>query len=350
MRLPRLIACVFAVLTVAISSAVAAPKVATSIMPIHSLVAGVMDGVGAPDLIVKGGASPHFYSLRPSDAQALDRAEIVFWIGPTMESFLVKPLASLAGDATIVALLDQPTILRLEIREGGTWEEDGHDHGREHDDDGASEHDGEDHDKDGRKEAAHDEDDHDGDHKKTSHDETAGSLDETNPHIWLDPENARRIVRIAVETLSAVDPENAARYRANGEAMETRLDVMEADVVAMLIPVADRPYVVFHDAYQYFESRFGTRAIGSISVSEASKPGARRLEEIRAKIVDLDARCVFAEPQFEPALVETVIEDTGAHAGVLDPLGVELSPGPDAYFDLIRNIGGALRDCLGRAK
>ncbi|MDA0704493.1 MAG: zinc ABC transporter substrate-binding protein, partial [Proteobacteria bacterium] len=177
--------------------------------------------------------------------------------------------------------------------------------------------------------------------------EEAGGHDEANPHIWLDPENARRIVRLAVEALIAADPENAARYRANGEAMETRLDVVEAEVAAMLIPVADQPYVVFHDAYQYFEDRFGTRAIGSIAVSDARKPGARRLKEIRAKIMELDARCVFAEPQFEPALVSTIIEGTGARAGVLDPLGTDLAQGPDAYFALIRNLGGALRDCLG---
>jgi zinc transport system substrate-binding protein len=319
MPLLRLPAVVFAVLLAGASHAGAAPKVAVSILPIHSLVAGVMTGIAEPALIVKGGASPHFYSLRPSDAQALDSADIVFWIGPTMESFLVKPLESLADDAVTVELLEADTILRLESREGGAW--------AEHD--------------------AH-EGDADGEHGEAASDDTAGGHDETEPHIWLDSENARRIVRIAVQSLSAADPENAARYVANGKGMETRLDELEAEVTAMLIPVVDTPYVVFHDAYRYFEDRFGTRAIGSIVVGDGRKPGARRLEEIRVKIVELEARCVFAEPQFEPALVRTVIEGTGARAGILDPLGAELAPGPDAYFDLMRNLGRALRDCLGR--
>jgi zinc transport system substrate-binding protein len=350
MQRPLLPALFFALLFLSPAGAAAAPRVAVSIMPIHSLVAGVMDGVGEPSLVVKGGASPHFYSLRPSDAEALERAEIVFWVGPTLESFLVKPLESLAGDAITVALLEQPSVLRLEAREGGTWEEHDHGHGEEHGghkEHGDKEHGHKDHDDHGHKDHG------DGEHgaaasaeKADAHD--ANDHDEVNPHIWLDPENARRIVRIAVETLSVADPENAARYGANGEAMETRLDALEAEVAAMLIPVANRPYVVFHDAYPYFEERFETRAIGSISVGGARKPGARRLEEIRAKIMQLDAGCVFAEPQFEPALVDTIIEGTGARAGVLDPLGADLAPGPDAYFDLIRNIGGGLRDCLGR--
>lgn len=334
MRLPRAIACVLVLLAAAPSGAVAAPKVAVGVQPIHSLVAGVMQGVAEPALIVKGGASPHFYSLRPSDAQALDSAQIVFWVGPTMESFLAKPMESLAGDAVIVELLAADTILRFETREGGVWSEH-EDHGG-HDDGG-------DHDAFGGTDASGDREDRAG-----ATGETAGGRGETEPHIWLDPENARRIVRIAVQTLSEADPENAALYVENGKGLETRLDALEAEIAATLIPVADRPYIVFHDGYRYFEERFGTRAIGSIAVSDGRKPGARRLEEIRAKIVALDARCVFAEPQFEPALVRTVIEGTGARAGVLDPLGADLAPGPDAYFDLMRNLGQALRDCLER--
>ncbi|MBT6118070.1 MAG: zinc ABC transporter solute-binding protein [Rhodospirillaceae bacterium] len=318
MRTPALCAALLA--GVFLSSAgpapAAGPEVAVSIAPIHSLVAGVMTGLGEPVLIVKGGASPHYYALRPSDAQALDRADIVFWVGPSMESFLIKPLASLAGGAKTIALLEQASILRRATRDGGAWEEH-----RDPDDGGED---------------------------AMASGEGVDGHDETNPHIWLDPENARRIVRIAVEALSAADPENAAGYTANGDMMETRLDKLEAEIAALLDPVAEVPYVVFHDAYRYFEDRFGTLAIGSIAVSDGRKPGARRLKEIRAKIAELDARCVFAEPQFEPALIRTVIEGTGARAGVLDPLGADLPPGPDAYFDLMRNLARALRECLGQ--
>lgn len=290
----------------------AAPEVVASILPVHSLVAGVMEGVGTPALIVKGGASPHFYAMRPSDARALEAADLVFWVGPGLEVFLAKPLASLAGDATRVALLERPEILRLAVREGGAWQEADH------------------------------QDDHDADGDEAG----PGAV---NPHIWLDPENARRIVRIAVAALSAADPGNAARYAANGASVTARLDALEAELAAAVEPVAAVPYVVFHDAYRYFEDRFGTRAIGALAVSDARKPGARRLEEIRAKIEELGARCVFAEPQFKPALVRTAVEGTGARAGILDPLGANLQPGPDAYFELLRHLARDLRECLARA-
>ncbi len=346
--------------------AAAEPRVVATIKPVHSLVAGVMDGVGTPSLLIQGGGSPHSYSLRPSEARALSQADLVFWIGEDLETFLEKPLAALAKPATVVTLSTAPGVRLLESREAGAWEshgdhgdhgeaahdEHGHDdHG--HDDHGHDKHAKAEHEEHAHDEHAHDEhghDDHDHDkHAKAEH-EDHGHEDHAhgahNLHIWLGPENAQAIVRAAAAALSAADPAHAARYESNAKAMIARIERESGKIAKTLAPVSGVPYVVFHDAYPYFEQHFGMNAVGSITVSPERKPGAKRLGEIREKIVTLGAVCVFSEPQFQPALVDTVIEGTAARAGTLDPLGAELAPGPDAYFQLMTGLSKDLRDCL----
>ncbi len=281
----------------------AAPEVVASIKPIHSLIAGVMEGVREPDLIVAGGASPHLYALKPLDARRLERADIVFWIGPIFEGFLEKPLAALAGKAEIVELDRAPGVALLPAREGGAWEEDEHHH--------------------------------------------AASALEQDGHLFLDPENAKAIVRIAAARLAALDRANAARYAANASALERRLDALDAALRQRLAAVGGVRFVVFHDAYQYFERRYGLAAIGSITVTPESQPGARRLQAIRDKIRTLGARCVFREPQFEPRLVDVVISGTAARTGVLDPEGALLARGPELYFNLMNGLADGLMRCLG---
>ncbi|CAO3415719.1 zinc ABC transporter substrate-binding protein ZnuA [Azospirillum doebereinerae] len=295
-----------------------APKVVVSIKPIHSLVASVMQGVGEPALLVRGGASPHTYTLKPSDAKALSTADLVVWVGPEMESFLEKPLASNAAKATVVTLMTVPGMALLDAREGGAWE--AHDHGHEH---GHGDH---------KKKDAHD---HDGDH------------DEVNTHLWLDPVNARRIVTATAEALAAKDAANAEAYRTNAERALHSIDALDAELKATLAPVAAKPFVVFHDAYQYYEARYNLSAVGSITVNPDRRPSAKRLSAIRAKIAGLEASCVFAEPQFEPALVRTVTEGTKARTGVLDPEGADLPEGVALYPALMRNLAASLRGCLG---
>lgn len=287
--------------------AVAAPKVVVSIKPIHSLVAAVMEGVGEPGLIVGGASSPHVYTLRPSDAGRLAAADIVFWIGPIFESFLAKPLAALAGKAEIVELDHAPGITLLPAREGGSWEADEHEHGHAH-----------------------------------GH----GSALEEDGHLWLDPTNAEAIVQVAVVRLSARDPANAARYAANGTGLAQRLEVLDEVLRRRLAPLHGVPFVVFHDAYQYLERRYGLDAIGSITVSPENRPGARRLEAIHDKIETLGARCVFSEPQFQPRLVQMLIAGTSARTGVLDPEGAALPAGPDLYVKLMNGLADALTRCL----
>lgn len=306
--------------TAALPAWAEAPKVVVSIKPIHSLVAAVMHGVGEPVLLVRGGASPHSYTMKPSDAKALSAADLVVWVGPELEGFLEKPLKANAPKATRLTLMEQKGLTLLQTREGGAWE--AHDHGHEGGHDGH-----------GHKD--HDHKDHDDDH------------DELNSHIWLDPANARAIVTATADALAARDPADAEAYRTNADRTLQAIDALDAELKATLSPLKDKPFVVFHDAYQYFEARYDLSAVGSITVSPDRRPSAKRLSAIRAKIAGLNAACVFAEPQFEPTLVRTVVEGTKAKTGVLDPEGADLPEGETLYPTLMRNLAASLRGCLG---
>ncbi|MBT9370894.1 zinc ABC transporter substrate-binding protein ZnuA [Rhizobium sp. CSW-27] len=321
----------------------AAPDVVVSIKPIHSLVASVMQGVAEPKLIVDGAASPHTYSMKPSNAKAVADADVVFWVGPSMEAFLDKPLDALGGKAMVVALGDAPGLEKLTFREGGPFE--AHDDGDEHDH--AEAHGHEDHDH--AAEEAHDEHAHDehghSDHEHEAHGHSHEGFD---THLWLDPENAKAMVKEIETRLVAADPANVAVYTRNTLALLKRIDAMDAEIAATVAPVKNKPFIVFHDAYQYFEHHYGVKVAGSITVSPETAPGAERLKEIQAKIAGLGATCVFAEPQFTPKLINVVTEGTSAKSGVLDPEGATLKAGPELYFELMSNIATSLNDCLGK--
>ncbi|MBX6369190.1 MAG: zinc ABC transporter substrate-binding protein [Rhodospirillales bacterium] len=281
-----------------------APRVLASIKPVQSLVAAVMEGAGVPELLVPGNASPHGYSLRPSDAKRLAAAEIVFWIGPAYEGFLEKPLAALAGGAKVVTLAEAEGVEVLPAREGGVWAADHEAHGH-------------------------------------------GSALEADGHLWLDPENAKAIALAAARALAEADPAGAARYRANAARTVEALDRLDTRLRAVLSPVANVPYIVFHDAYQYLERRYGLAAAGAVAVTPERQPGARRVREIRERIMAAGAVCVFAEPQFEPALVRSLVRDSGARTGVLDPLGAGIPEGPALYAAMMEKLAASLAGCLG---
>jgi len=292
------------------SSTMAMDGVVASIKPIHSLVAAVMGDTGKPDLLVKGAGSPHTYSLRPSEARMLEGAKVVFWVGDELETFLTKPLESLAANATVVTLSETQGLTLLDVREGGSFEHHDHDHD------------------------AHE--DHDHDH---------GSKD---MHLWLDPENARVIVKQVAKTLSEADPTNASTYEQNAEAVDQRLATLIEETNARLASVKEKRFIVFHDAYHYFEDRFGLQPAGSISVNPEAPPSAQRVKEIQEKIASANAACVFAEPQFEPRIVTVVTEGTNTKAGQLDPLGANLEDGPDLYFNLIESLATSFVDCMAQ--
>lgn len=313
----------------AASGATAAPDVVVSIKPIHSLVAAIMRGVGEPQLIVEGAASPHTYNLRPSNARKLEKADVVFWVGPGLEAFLEKPLEALATKATVVELEDAKGLEKLPFREGGPFE--AHDHGEE----GHEGHNGH-----AEEEGAHD---HGHDHAEGHEDHDHGAYD---THLWLDPTNAKAMAQTIETALIAADAGNAATYQANTKKLIDDLDALDTELAETVKPVKDKPFIVFHDAYQYFEHRYGVKTAGSITVSPETLPGADRVKQMQEKVRQLGATCVFAEPQFEPKLISVITEGTAAKSATLDPEAATLEPGPDLYFKLMRGIAGSLKDCL----
>ena len=477
MRVNRTAILLWAIGSFSFSAANADLSVVTSIKPVHSLVSGVMEGVGDPTVIIEGAGSPHTYSLKPSQAQQLQDANLVFWMGDELETFLEGPIQSIAKNARSIKLIDSHGLKKIKFREGGMFDE--HDDHDDHDDHGHGEHafewagvfdlsagtydwtfakvngdyadpamkmvilksgdieaseekaetllssddtktkqhddklvagevayvlsfdeakktttfkveieaDGQfafftehmpfefedkehffkdasgndvepiaqepdtdnhahghdDHGKD--KHAKDDHDDHGKDkHAKDDHDDHGHG--EFDPHVWLDPINAKAIVHEIEEALVKADPKNAKKYEANADRIAGELDQLVKELRAQLEPVQEKGFIVFHDAYQYFEQRFGVSAIGSITVSPEVMPGAERVSDLRNKIRDLKATCVFSEPQFEPKLVTTLVEGTDARTGVLDPLGASMTKGPDLYFQLVREMARSLKECL----
>lgn len=280
----------------ALAPAHAAPKVLVTLKPIHSLVAAVMTGAGAPDLLIGGALSEHAYALKPSDVRKLQEAGLIFEIGPDMESYLAAPLAT-RGKAVVV-LERAPGVRLLPARHGGLWDKTGHDHGP------------------------------------------------ADPHIWLDPQNAIAMTKAIAEALIKADPAHAALYRANAQKQTAALAALDEEIAATLAPVKARSYLVFHDAYQYFEARFGLKPLGAVTASPDRPAGARRLSTLREAVAAGRAACVFREPQFSPKLIDMLDAEAPARIGVLDPLGADLVPGPGLYPQLMRNLANSLRACL----
>jgi zinc transport system substrate-binding protein len=338
-----------------------APNVAVDIAPVHSLVARVMDGVGTPDLIIQSGASPHEYSLRPSEASLLQNADIVFWIGKDLTPWLEDTIETLAPDAAVTALLESDGTIELEFRENALFEAHGHDDHDDHDDhadeEGHDEHD--DHD-DHADEEGHDEhddhDDHADEEGHDEHDDHDGHADEEgheghdhgayDPHAWLSPNNAANWLNFIAAQLSAADPKNAGTYFANAAAGRAEIEALIVEVNATLDPVRGGQFVVFHDAYQYFEIDFDVPASGAISIGDASDPSPARIAEIQARVANEGIECVLAEPQFNSGLVATVMDGTNVNTGVIDPLGSDLELGATLYPQLIANMAAALVNCL----
>ena len=309
------------------------PQVVADIAPVHSLVARVMDGVGEPALIMQQGASPHEYSLRPSEAQALQDADLVFWVGAGLSPWLEGGIATLAPDADATELMESAGTIELESRNNALFEK--HVHADDEDHDDHDEHADEDHGDEGHEDHEGEDDDHD-DHAHGKHD----------PHAWLSPNNAMTWLNVIAGQLSAADPENAGAYFANAAAGRVEIAAAIADANAILEPVRGGQFIVFHDAYQYFENDFDFYAAGAISLSDASDPSPARIAEIQARIADEGIDCVFTEPQFNPGLVATVLDGTDAQTGIMDPLGSDLELGTAFYPQLIRNLSTSLAGCM----
>ena len=335
----RLAAVSLAALLAVTAPALAGPKVVASVVPVHGIVAAVMGDTGTPELLLEGKLSEHRATFTADQISTLGKADVVFIIGHGLEAKLAQISGSEAVNGkTFVELSEAPGVKTLPIREGGAWE--AHDHDHDHGEGGEAAEAGHDHGE--TAEAGHDHD-----HDKTAE---AGHDHEGvlafDPHVWLDPENAKAMAAAVAAELSKADPANAKAYEANAAAFAASLDAVSADIAKELEPAKGKPFIVFHDAYQYFENRFGLDAAGSISDISAQAPSAERLKEVRDKLAATKAQCVFREPQYDDKVVAVVIEGSAARSGVLDGLGADLTPGPEAYPQLLRNLASAFHACL----
>lgn len=305
----------FVVAKISAAAAAETPKVVVTIKPIHSLVSRIMDGVGVPQLVVEGSASPHTFTLKPSTARAIHDADVFVRVSDQLEPFTRKIVASLPANVTVLTLAGADGVKLLDQRQGGAFEKHEHEHKHEEASGAAGDHD--DHDEDGK-----------------------------DGHIWLDPQNAKAIAVDVAKTLEARYPEYADKFKANTTALIADLDTLDSQLTAELKDSKGKPFIVFHDATQYFEDHFGQKAAGSITVSPDVPPSAKRLTEVRHKLSSLGAICVFVEPNFQPKLVDAVTEGTNARSGTIDAEGQTLNPGPGLYFDLMRGVAHSISDCL----
>ena len=291
-------------------------KVVTTIKPLHSLISNVMDGVGEPSLIIEGSSSPHSFVLKPSHAKMIEQADIIFWIGEDIETFMEKPLESIAKNAKKISFMELTSIEKLKFREENIFDHDDHDdhgHGekKDHDDHG---------------------DGHEGHHH--------GEFD---AHIWLDPANAKEMLHEIAHELADLDPNNASKYESNADQAIKSIDKMIKEIDGNINK--DAKFIVFHDAYQYFEERFGVMTAGALTLNTDVLPGAKQISEIQEVITERDIKCIFSEPQFNPKIIETIAQDTGIKTGVLDPLGSIFDANKMQYFKLINDLGNKLKDC-----
>jgi len=283
-------------------------RVVTTIAPIQSLVSGVMQGVATPTAIVSPGTSEHTYSLSPSEALTISQADVIFWVNDDIENFFPRIIRSLSPKQQVVKLIEAPGLLLLEKRSDLNWEAHDHDHDHGHDEE--SEH-----------------------HK-------------LDGHIWLDPVNASHLVAYIAAKLSAADPSHAIQYQTNALSLQAELKTLDSQVQQQLNPIKNKPYWVFHDAYHYFENRYQLNAKGAISINPEQPLSAKRVQQLREKILQDKIQCVFSEPQFLPAIVHTITEKTGVRNGVLDPIGADSSGNATDYFKLIHQLNNALITCL----
>ena len=355
--------------------------VVTTIQPINSLVSAVIGNTGKTISLIPAEVSPHEYKLKPSDTKKLQNANIIFFVSDHLESSVTKVFENLPKNIKIINLMEDTGIKHLAIRDNEAWERHDHHHGhgdhddhdkhsKKHDDHDhdkhAKKHDDHDHDKHAKKHDDHDHDkhekkhddhdhdkhgkkhdDHDHDKHAKKHDDHDDHEKEDDVHIWLSPDNAVKIIKKINKELSLFFPENANTYDQNADQMIKKINQLKVELNNELSGIKDKPYVVFHDAYQYFETSFGLNAVGSVALEGDIASSPKQISFIKDKIVKLKASCVFQEPQFDSKLVKIVVEGTNAQIGTLDPLGVNIKSGENFYLQLLKNMAKSLKDCLG---
>ena len=286
-----------------------AKDIVVTIKPLHSLVTGVVGNTAKTHLMVSGNQSPHGFKFKPSQVKLLNNSAVVFYIGDTFETFMEKAFDNIPSNVVKVPVAEKARLKLLPYREGGPWEEDkheGHDHGHE-----------------------------------GHHDEDGGDM-----HAWLDPDNAIKMIKAITRELSKVYPENRDIYKANARSYVQKIIALDSELSAALSNSKEFPFIVFHDAYQYFEKHYGLNGVGSITFDPHDFPSPKRLKEIRGKLNEMSAACVFSEPQFSDRLVRTVIKGTSAKTALIDPLGSNIKAGPNLYFELLSEMAGSFKRCF----
>ena len=302
----------------AVSLPVRAIEVLTTIKPLGFIAAAITDGVSEPKVLLPTGASPHDFSLRPSDIRSINSADLVVWVGPELEGFMAKPLAN------------HPHALALTQVEGmplfNYATQDSHD---------SHDHDAHDHDH-----AAHEHGDHDHDEGHEGHHHEG-----VDPHIWLGPTQAKVIAKAIASELGKLDPANQARYDANLVAFDAKVDAKDKVIAGQMKAVNQKGYFVFHEAYGYWERHYGMSSKGHFTVSPERRPGAKTLVDIRKALEEKQASCIYAEPQFSPAVIESVARNTGAKVLLLDEVGEQVPLGPDGYPQFMQQLADAFAQC-----
>lgn len=348
--LSRLVPFIAVLMTGLVTSAHAAGNVAVSIKPLHSLVAMVMEGIDTPELILPG--SPHGGHMKPSQMRKISRADKIFIIDESLENVLAKPLIDHPG---VVHMADIPGLtvydVRLILETDHHDDHEGHD---DHDHEGHDDHDHEghdDHDHEGHDDHAHKDDDHDHeghDHDESHHDEHGHHhADGRDLHLWLDPQNAIMMVGQIRDELKKVYPEHGSRLDANAEQAIASLRTLDAEIEVDLEQSKNRQFIVFHDAYQYLEKRYGLNLMISILDHHNAPVSATRLNRLQESLERQAVDCIFAEPQFDPKMASMLSQMSGANLAVIDPIGADIAEGRDHYTNLIKGIASSIRNCSG---
>lgn len=298
----------------AVSLPVRAIEVLTTIKPLGFIAAAITDGVSEPKVLLPTGASPHDFSLRPSDIRNINSAGLVVWVGPELEGFMAKPLANHPHALTLTQVEGMPLFNYATQDSHGSHDHDDHDH------------------------AAHEHGDHDEGHEGHHH-------EGVDPHIWLGPMQAKVIAKAIASELGKLDPANQARYDANLAAFDTKVYAKDKVIAGQMKAVNEKGYFVFHEAYGYWERHYGMSSKGHFTVSPERRPGAKTLVDIRKALEEKQASCIYAEPQFSPAVIESVARNTGAKVLLLDEVGEQVPLGPDGYPQFMQQLADAFAQC-----
>ena len=300
----------------AVSLPVRAIEVLTTIKPLGFIAAAITDGVSEPKVLLPTGASPHDFSLRPSDIRSINSADLVVWVGPELEGFMAKPLANHPHALALTQVEGMPLFNYATQDSHDSHDHDDHDH------------------------AAHEHGNHDHDEGHEGHHHEG-----VDPHIWLGPTQSKVIAKAIASELGKLDPANQARYDANLAAFDTEVDAKDKVIAGQMKAVNEKGYFVFHEAYGYWERHYGMSSKGHFTVSPERRPGAKTLVDIRKALEEKQASCIYAEPQFSPAVIESVARNTGAKVLLLDEVGEQVPLGPDGYPQFMQQLADAFAQC-----